>query len=531
VRTPIFALLALAVLAAIAIVGLPDRASPPALATGVASFASGGRHTCAIMAAGGVQCWGRHSEGQLGDGTQELRTAPVQVCQDYDDDAGVCLQTFSGATSLALGGQHSCAVMSSGGVACWGSNFQGRLGDGQSCTPNCTTPADVCANPLCTSLLGGVQSIGAGQGHTCSIMNDGSVRCWGGNGSGQLGDNTTLTRSTPVGVVSFTGDAQAVVGGEAHTCALMSDGGVKCWGANGDGQLGDNRACGAICRTPVDVCADAACAGPLSDAVAIAAAANHTCAIVTGGQVTCWGNNSAAELVPLAFCSPDCPAPEDVCQVYNQPATECAEVVTGATALVAGETHHCIRTGAGGVRCWGLNDEGQLGDNRACAQTCTTPVTVCGDPTCVVPLSGATALAAGEDHTCAMAGPIKCWGRAESHQLGDGTTGEMVCMCRTAPVDVQIKVSPQPTPPRTATRTPTGTPPAPPPGCLLIGDANGDGNVNAIDASLILQRSAGLIGTLPCPAQADVNGDGNVNAIDASLDLQYTAGLIDTLPP
>lgn len=529
-RLHALALIALAILTGLAIAGLPDRGSPPALATGVTSFASGGEHNCAIMAGGGVQCWGRHSEGQLGDGTLHRRTAPVQVCQDYDAAAEVCLQTFSGATKLALGGLHSCAVMSSGGVKCWGSNFNGRLGDGDGCTPVCTTPTDVCANPICSSLLSNVQSIGAGLDHTCVIVTDGSVTCWGGNGSGQLGDNSTANRSTPVNVVSFSGDAQAVAGGEAHTCALMSDGGVKCWGDNTDGQLGDNGECGTICRTPVDVCADAACAGTLSDAVAIAAAANHTCAVVTGGHVKCWGDNTAAQLVPLAFCSPNCPAPEEVCQVYNQPATECAQVVTGATALVAGTSHHCFRTGGAGVRCWGLNHQGQLGDAGGCAQTCTTPVTVCGDASCVVPLSGAAALSAGEQHTCAMVGPIKCWGLAASHQLGDGTEGELVCACRTAPVDVQIKVSPQPTPPPTPTRTPTRTP-TPPAGCLLTGDANGDGNVNAIDASLVLQRTAGLIGTLPCLAQADVNGDGNVNAIDASLDLQYSAGLIDTLPP
>jgi alpha-tubulin suppressor-like RCC1 family protein len=531
VRTPVvvFSLFALAVVAALAVAGLPDRGSPSALAVGVSSFASGGKHNCAIIA-GGVQCWGRHDEGQLGDGTQERRTAPVSVCQNYDDDADVCIQTFSGATQVALGGRHSCAIMSNGGMKCWGSNFHGRLGDDGECSPNCKTPTDVCADALCATLLSGVQAIGAGRDHTCAVMNDGGVKCWGDNGSGQLGDNTNNTRSTPVDVQALSGDAESVVGGESHTCALMEDGGVQCWGDNGSGQLGDNGECGTTCPIPVDVCADEACDDPLSDAVAIAAAADHTCAIVTGGRITCWGDNGDTQLVPFALCGPSCDAPEEVCNVYNQPATECAQVVTGATALVAGTSHHCFRTGAGGVRCWGLNHEGQLGDNTACAQTCTTPVTVCGDPTCAVPLSGATAIAAGEDHTCALVGPIKCWGLDDSHQLGDGTKGAVVCACRTAPVEAQIKVSPQPTPPIAATRTPTRTPP-PGPGCLLIGDANGDGNVNAIDASLILQRGAGLVGGLTCNAQADVNGDGSVNAIDASLVLQYAAGLLDQLPP
>jgi hypothetical protein len=361
-------------------------------------------------------------------------------------------------------------------------------------------------------------------------MSNGDVRCWGNNTSGQLGDNTNNNRSIPVAVQALSGDAEAVVGGESHTCALMDGGGVKCWGDNGSGQLGDNGACGTTCRIPVDVCADEECDEPLSDAVAIAAGADHTCAIVTGGRIACWGDNGDTQLVPFALCGPRCNAPEEICNVYNQPATECAQVVTGATALVASTSHHCFRTGSGGVRCWGLNHEGQLGDNTGCAQTCTTPVTVCGDATCAVPLSGATALSAGENHTCAMVGPIKCWGLADSHQLGDGTKGALVCQCRTAPVEVQIKVTPPPPPGATATSTRTPTPP-PSQGCLLIGDVNGDGNINAIDASLILQRAAGLIGTLPCQAQADVNGDGNVNAIDASLVLQYVAGFIDTLPP
>jgi alpha-tubulin suppressor-like RCC1 family protein len=310
----------------------------------------------------------------------------------------------------------------------------------------------------------------------------------------------------------------------------MSGGGVKCWGSNSKGQLGDALACGNACHTPVDVCADVDCAEPLSGAVAIAAEADHTCAIVSGGHVKCWGDNTETMLVPFAICQQRCEAPQDVCQAYSQPATECAEVVTGATAIVAGETFHCIRTGSGNAACWGLNHEGQLGDNQGCAQTCTTPVTVCGDPTCVVPLSGVSALSAGYNHACAFVGPIKCWGLSTSHQLGDGTKGDAVCGCRTAPVQVQIKVQPTPPPGVTPTRTPTPTP-TPPISCVLIGDANGDGNVNAVDATLILQHAAGLVGTLRCQAQADVNGDGNVNAIDATLVLQYVAGFIDTLPP
>ena len=183
----------------------------------------------------------------------------------------------SGATDVAAGQGHTCAVLKGGQVKCWGLNDSGQLGDGT--TTNRTTPTDICADATCASPLTGVVAVDAGVSHTCALTMGGEVKCWGWNEFGQLGDGTsgdgnpaTLDNfsSTPVDVCadspcasSLTG-ATAVAGGFGHGCALVTGGEVKCWGLNFFGQLGDGATTDS--NTPVDVCADSLCASPLTGA-------------------------------------------------------------------------------------------------------------------------------------------------------------------------------------------------------------------------------------------------------------------------
>jgi alpha-tubulin suppressor-like RCC1 family protein len=191
------------------------------LSSGVAAITAGDDHTCALLSSTGVQCWGTSTYGQLGDGATVGGQAPVSV-----------LGLSSGASAIAAGGSHSCALIAStGGVQCWGLNNFGQLGDGTTTTQ--LVPTSV------AGLGSGVAAIDAGYAHTCAVLFTGGVQCWGANDKGQLGDGTTTQRLVPTAVVGLSSGIVAITAGAGHTCALLASGGVQCWGLNPDGRLGD----------------------------------------------------------------------------------------------------------------------------------------------------------------------------------------------------------------------------------------------------------------------------------------------------
>jgi hypothetical protein len=267
--------------------------------------------------------------------------------------------------------RHSCALTSAGGVKCWGANYGGALGDGT--TSRHYAPVDV------VGLSAGVEAVAAGYDASCALTSAGGVKCWGSNSLGQLGDGTTVDRLTPVDVVGLSSGVTAIAAGGVHGCALTSAGGVKCWGTN-------------YGTTPVGI------AG-LSGVTAITAG-GPICALTRAGGVRCLGGD------PLT--------PVDV-----------PGLSTGVTAIAADVGHACALTSGGGVKCWGLNDHGQVGDGGVNDRP--TPVDVSG-------LSrGVTAIAAGAFHSCAVlhTGGVKCWGANGVGQLGDRTYHR-----RLTPVDV-----------------------------------------------------------------------------------------------
>jgi alpha-tubulin suppressor-like RCC1 family protein len=355
------------------------------LSSGVSAIAAGGHHTCALISSGDVKCWGANWYGQLGDGTTENRTTPVEV-------SGLS----SAVSAIAAGKYHTCALTDGGGVKCWGDNEYGQLGDGT--TDDRLTPVDV------SGLASGVSAIAVGVVHTCALISSGDVKCWGDNYYGQLGDGTTEYRTTPVEVSEMSSAVSAIAAGGEHTCALTTGGGVKCWGRNYSGELGD----GTIIRRSVAV----EVSGLSSAVSAIAAGFDHTCALTTGGGVKCWGDNYYGQL-------------GDGTIIQRSVLVEVSGLSSGVTAIAAGEYHTCALTDGGGVKCWGYNYRGQLGDGTYDSRM--TPVDVSGLS------SGISAIAAGGWHTCALTtgGGVKCWGYNWYGQLGDGTN-----YSRITPVEV-----------------------------------------------------------------------------------------------
>lgn len=345
----------------------------PGLSSGISSIAPEGcAHACALMASGGVKCWGYNQYGQLGDGTTTEKSFPADV-------SGLS----SGVSAIALGCGHTCALLGTGGVKCWGYNKHGQLGDGT--TTDRSTPVDV------TGLSSGVSAIAAGGDHTCAILAGGGVKCWGKNNSYQVGNGSSKDRYEPVEVSGISSEALVVTAGTAHTCALLSKGGVKCWGSNLNGALGIGF--GKSGDIPVDV------PGLSSGVLAVAAGDFYTCVLLAKGGVKCWGSNVDGSIGDGSTTSR--PTPVDV-----------TGLSTGVSAITAGAWHACALLATGGVKCWGNNGSGQLGDGSLTNRN--TPIDVWELS------SGISAIAAGSNHACAImdTGGVKCWGHTKGVALG-----------------------------------------------------------------------------------------------------------------
>ena len=334
---------------------------------GATAVAGGGFFTCARMTDATVQCWGENSTGQLGAGTNALKSAtPLQV------------SGLSNVVSVSAGETHTCVVVNASGTGqlrCWGENLLGQLGDGTQTPRYRPTTVPGLTVPLSAGGVWDNDVVAAGGGHTCAVIVGGEVRCWGDNYEGQLGTGTTNENPvpTPQTVVwngsTMTG-AVAVATGAVHSCALMTGGTVRCWGANDLGQL----------NVPAG----------LANVVRLSARGDRTCALRGDGGLSCWGG--------------DDPVPDAIA------------LVSDATAVSVGTDHLCVVSGAGLLRCW--NDPSLLSDTGEI-------VPENGDPAgSTLTLPTVSAVGAGGAHTCAIAvdGSMQCWGDNSYDQLGTSST-------------------------------------------------------------------------------------------------------------
>ena len=342
---------------------------------------AGGAHTCVIHGSGGVSCWGRNSQGQLGMGGASSPEA-------YETKAVVAVG-LQDVTALASRKEHACALHEDGKVRCWGDNFRGEVGNG-------STTNDIFAATLAQG-LSGAKFIAAGGEFSLAIRDDKSLWGWGHGGYHKLLDATLSNASKPkkigadLGVSGLTG----ICGGNTFACGIWPDFTVKCWGQGGFGEIGGGQyKYNYLAKTPEAV-------SNIGNIAELACGDSHVCAREASGTVWCWGRNLHRQVSDgsgdASIATPMKPAG-----------------VGKMVELALGQGHSCGRTAAGTVVCWGANDRGQLGyDGKPVANMNTISLT-----------PPAIAIAAGFDHTCAVRqdGSVVCWGANQYGQLGNGQT-------------------------------------------------------------------------------------------------------------
>jgi hypothetical protein len=301
-----------------------------------------------------------------------------------------------GAEAVETYNGHTCAVLSNLTLRCWGSNGSGQLGTGN----NTSTTSPVVAGPV------GARQVAVGGGHTCAVTNLGALSCWGRNHRGQLGVGSTNNSNVAL-PVTLPEPVDQVVTGEYHTCALLASGSIRCWGLNSAGQLGDGSTADRL--APV--------AGPaLSGVVQLSAGDKHTCAVLSSGAIRCWGENNQGQLGDGT--------------TTDRPSGVTVSGLVAYLSVDAGGSSTCAVVRTGGVRCWGRNDDGQLGSGTFTSSLVPVAVQSLTDVLRV----GVGGLAYPDDpnpsidypgHACALVlgGGVRCWG---SGQFGELSTSEQL---------------------------------------------------------------------------------------------------------
>ncbi|MDI1437454.1 RCC1 domain-containing protein [Polyangium sorediatum] len=326
-------------------------------------------HTCALLAGGRVKCWGMNGTGQLGLGDMQSRgDEPGEMGDALPEvDFGI------GATAIAVaaGSQHTCAVLEGGALKCWGNNESGQLGAGDVLSRG-DAPGEMGAALPVVNLGAGkkVVAVTAGMGHTCVVLDDGHVKCWGNNWTGQLGLGDTQGRGDEPGEM---GDALpevdlgtgakaiSVTAGEYHTCALLDDGRVKCWGYNLEGQLGIGIGYILAFGNGPGQMGDALPAvdlGTGEKAIALDAGRHHNCALLESRRVKCWGFNGSGQ---LGIGHSDSIGYLSETMGENLPEVDLGAKRTVA-ALSVGAMHTCALFEDGNLKCWGAGGALGLGD-------------------------------------------------------------------------------------------------------------------------------------------------------------------------
>lgn len=338
--------------------------------TGVAQISAGGNHSCVVLTSGGVKCWGNNTAGQLGN--------PLITVGGYFN-LPVPVTGLPSAIDVAAGSEHTCALVDGGAVWCWGDNTNGQLGDG-------TTTDRV--NPVQVQGLVGATQIASDGYHSCAVLIGGEVSCWGRNYEGELGNGSTTDSALPTAVTGITDAVHTTAG-----CALAAGGTVSCWGPNRFGELGNGTTTPSAVPVPV--------AG-LANVISIAGQSPNACALASDGTITCWGSGRYGQIGDGTMYEVN-PLPMEVTGIVD------------ATEIAVGGVKACAVLAAGTSKCWGYNGTGALGDGTTIDRN--TPVDVDG-------ISSVAQIApGGASFGCARlsVGTVKCWGQNYFGELGNSS--------------------------------------------------------------------------------------------------------------
>ena len=403
--------------------GYDADSSVPVLVEGITdakAITTGGWHSCAVHEDGAISCWGSNYYGQLGNG---------QSGEDVFSSTSVSVAGITDAKAVSAGWDYSCALHQDGTISCWGDNTYGQLGNGQSTGDWKDNNADSLV-PVEVIGIADATAIASNSRHSCALREGGTISCWGNNGSGQLGnrksrdDGAEPHSSVPVEVAGIT-DATAIAAGKDHSCAVHRSGTVSCWGNNYDGQLGNGQSQDYENRSVENRY------GPYSymptgvagitDAVAISAGGEHSCAVHEDGAISCWGNNWHGQLGNGQGGTDDAGFAEIANDFYS-PLPVSVVDITDATAITTGRLHTCALHRTGAVSCWGDTGYGQLGNGQS------GYIYASAVPLAVVGVADATAIATIWEHSCALheGGTVSCWGKNIRGQLGNGQSGDRV---------------------------------------------------------------------------------------------------------
>ena len=344
--------------------------------------ATGDEHTCALRTDGSVWCWGYNLYGQLGQNPSSVSRSAVPM--EVPSGGAV-------VTHIATGYNHTCAILVDKTLWCWGYNLYGQLGNGNNAM-SVSIPVQV--HTHANQPLERIAHVTAGENHTCALIDTGAVYCWGANIFGQLGDGTYTPHAYATEVPQLTSNVTVISAGRRHTCVLKTDGTVWCWGSNTYGQVGVEQVGNQLQPTSVNW-------GSMTvpNLVSVSCGEFFTCVASNSGNAYCFGQNTSGELGNG--------------ETVNSSRPVTVGLTNSVAHIASGGMHACAVFQNGKLFCWGANFAGQLGDGTLDQRT--TPVQV-------LTLVNVQYVEAGVHHTCAIEnGKLFCWGGNANGQLGNNT--------------------------------------------------------------------------------------------------------------
>ena len=354
------------------------------------AIALGGNHSCAILDDDTLKCWGDNTYGQVGDGSTTMRKIPTLIN----------LPNGRKPKTIVMGKNHSCVILDNNALRCWGDNQHAQLGDGTKINRKTSTYIN----------FGGgrtVKTVALGEGHTCAVLDDNTTRCWGRNHYGQLGRGfrSDAPTTNPTEINLGTSYAKQLALGDNHSCALLNDDTLKCWGHGSNGQLGNGSRHNQYSPVTITV-------GTNRHATHIESGTHHVCALRDDNSVTCWGRNDLSQLGAT------------IAQDYDTAGDVVVNLGSGLTVedISLGRSYSCAVMSDNTLKCWGYI-MGQtispyfyaLYNNNALR------------PPTAISLGGATPqkVAVGKQHVCVIQDDnfLKCWGENSKAQIGVNRSG------------------------------------------------------------------------------------------------------------